>query len=205
MKLFNESKTKTYLFVIICKKLISMEIAVIFEQKEKNIYSLLPEILKNKKAYLIIFNKYDLEKIYDMSEKIMLDILLKRYKNLPVPVFRFKRINNNQIHFFNFIPGRQKKIIIKKNFFLKKTFLYLKILLSKFRTVNNINNMYIEKESNKLSKELKSLKHLIKKDINNQITNTFALTHNLLINAKNKNSILKITNDEAQKTEMLEA
>lgn len=211
MKFFYVSEIKTYLFLVICKKLISMEIEVFFEQKEKAVYTFLPEIIKNKKAYSMVFNKYDLEKIYKTSEKIMLEMLLKRYKNLPIPVIQFVRTNNNRIDFFNLISIKERKI--KKKTFIKISLLYSIIFLSKFMRFHNkqkklndiLNNILINEELDRVSKALKTIKYKLKNNINSQIADTFAATQNLLIKSKNKNSVLKIANDEAQKSKVIEA
>ncbi|MHB8125545.1 MAG: hypothetical protein ACYDEJ_07855 [Desulfitobacteriaceae bacterium] len=217
MKFFNGSEVKTYLFVVICKKLISTEIKIFFKQKERAIYTLLPEIIKNKKAYSVLFNKYDLEKIYKITEKIMVKMLLKRYKNLPVPVIQFERIGNNRIDFFNLIRKyqiKQRKKLSKKKTFMEITNLFLKNLLVEFKIRmfllpksrnSRLEKTELNKELNRISKALNSIKRGMIQEINCQITSTFFETHDLLINSKNKNSLPKIAYDEAHKTEVLEA
>lgn len=190
-----------------------MEIEIFFEQKEKAIYTLLSEIIKDKKAYSVLFNKYDLEKIYKTTEEIILKILLKRFKNLPVPVIQLERTSNNRIDFFNLIDRNQikQRKTLSGNEFTKSIGVFVKDFFAAFGWIiislpKSRSSSFKLEELNRVSRALNAIKRGIIKEINSQVANVFYKTHNLLLNSKlSKYNLLKIENDQTLETKVLEA
>lgn len=203
MKFFNPSEIKTNLYVFLCKKLIGFEVEEFFRQIDSTCYGLLPEIIKNRRVNTVIFNKYDLEKIYQISEIIMLKTLLKRYKNIPIPVKQLKRNRNIHLSLLNLTHYQieQKKSL--------HTFQSLIISLTgtknKPKGFKNFDEKLINREYERIRKALKSIKQGIIQEINREVTDIFLATHNKLQKSIKKKNLSKKTEDETRKNQALEA
>jgi len=64
-----------------CRRLVSEQIESFFEQKERTVNNL-PEIIVGRKSYSNVFNNNDVEKLYDETERIILNNLFQRFNCL---------------------------------------------------------------------------------------------------------------------------
>jgi hypothetical protein len=172
----------------------------------------------HKRVNKIIFTKYDMEKIYQISERVMLKLLLKRYRNLPIPVLRLKRNLNIHITLFNLRQTKPQKISGKKRL-LKKTDIFLrklivslknsKYLLPKVKVkpekLDNFNEKLLNEEYDRIQKTLRSIKKEVIREINSQVTDQFMSIHNILLKMKQKKTLSKRAEVETQKNQVLEA
>ncbi len=215
MKIKNLSEIKNCIYLIICKKLIALEIEEFFWHKDNTCYGLLPDLLMHRRVNKIIFNKYDLDEIYQISEKVMLEILLKRYKNLPVPIIRLKRTLNIHVTLFNLSQTEQRTIDEKKrlskdiDLFFKKAIFSILNLLPKIKKksgkFDTFKEKYLNEEYERIRKTLKLIKKEVIREINNQVTDQFMSIHNKLLQMLQKKTLSKIAEVETQKNQVIEA
>jgi len=204
---FNE--IRTIKAVENCRKLVFEVIERFFEQKERTINSILPELITGEKSYTHIFNNNDLEKIYRETENIILNELFKRYKNLIVwqfkkansgegisnilsPILKYQKTKKQTVLITSYMETLGRRTLSDSIESLMKNSLIAKlvcnidistILLPKLGINSGLETMELNEELfNRIGGALYSIKVGLVRELNNQIANSFYKTHDLLLN-----------------------
>ena len=205
---FNE--IRTIRAVENCRKLVFEVIERFFEQKERTIISILPELITGEKSYTHIFDNNDLEKIYRETENIILNELFERYKknlivcqykktnsgegisNILSPILKYQKTKKQTVLITSYMETLGRRTLSDSIESLMKNSLIAKlvcnidistILLPKLGINSGLETMELNEELfNRIGGALYSIKVGLVRELNNQIANSFYKTHDLLLN-----------------------
>jgi len=233
----NFNEIKTIRAVENCRRLVSEEIEGFFEQKEGIINSLLPELIIGTKSYSNIFNNNDLDRIYKQTEKCIKDALLKRFNrsiiwkinnanfsdwisNILSPIEKYQKTKKRTVLITSYMETLSRRTLSDSIDLLMGNSLITKLLcnidisvimLPKLGINSNYENMELNEELiNRIGGALYSIKLGLVQEMNNQISNIFYETHDLLLNTTVEHKIIlleeKIAREEiCHETNLMEA
>lgn len=230
---FNE--IRTIRAVEDCRRLVLEQIEMFFEQKERIILNLIPELIIKRKSYKEIIDNNDLAVIYSQAKKIINNELFKRFNrliewenkyiygnwtdNILTSIEKYQAIKKQTVLITSCMESVSRKALsdslelLIENSFVSKVICevdFSTMLLPKLGIDSGSENTELNLELQKrITGALQSIKLRFVREVNNLIANVFYEIHDLLLNSNIEHKInlleSKIIREEVYEADLMEA